>query len=73
MFVYEHVKSGDVLTIPDPNLQLDQLEEVQRAVAHLLQHGLTPEGTGASAPLAAATTEPGVAVPESAASQPVTP
>ena len=40
-FVYEHAKSGDLFTIPDPNLQLDQLEEVQRDVAHLLEHGLS--------------------------------
>ena len=45
-FVYEHAKSGDLFTIPDPNLQLDQLQEVQRDVAHLLEHGLaSPAGT----------------------------
>lgn len=43
VFVYEHPKSGDVFTIVDPNLQLNQLEEVQRDVAHLLEHGLPPE------------------------------
>jgi hypothetical protein len=41
-FVYEHPKSGDLFTIPDPNLQLNQLEEVQRDVAELLEHGLNP-------------------------------
>lgn len=41
-FVYEHAKSGDLFTIPDPQLQLDQLEEVQRDVGHLLEHGLAP-------------------------------
>ena len=39
-FVYEHAKSGDLFTIPDVQLQLDQLEEVQRDVADLLEHGL---------------------------------
>ena len=39
-FVYEQAKTGDLFTIPDPDLQLDQLEEVQRDVAHLLEHGL---------------------------------
>jgi hypothetical protein len=39
-FVYEHAKSGDLFTIPDPQLQLDQLEEVQRDVAQLLEHGI---------------------------------
>ena len=41
-FVYEHMGNGDAYTILDPQLQLHQLEEVQREVAHLLEHGLTP-------------------------------
>jgi hypothetical protein len=40
VFVYEQAGTGDVFTIADPNLQLDQLEEVQRATAQLLAHGL---------------------------------
>ena len=40
ILIYEHARSGDVFTIPDPALQLDQLEAVQRDVAHLLEHGL---------------------------------
>jgi hypothetical protein len=39
-FVYEHAKSGDLFTIPDPNLRLDQLQEVQRDVGQLLERGL---------------------------------
>jgi len=35
-FIYEQPKSGDLFTILDPDLQLDQLEEVQRDVASLL-------------------------------------
>jgi hypothetical protein len=42
VFVYEQPKSGDVFTIVDPNLQLDQLEAVQREVSHLMEHGLNP-------------------------------
>lgn len=42
VFVYELAASGDVLTIPDPNLQLHQLEAVQREVAELMKHGLNP-------------------------------
>jgi hypothetical protein len=42
VFVYEHPKTGDVFTISDPDLRLDQLEQVQRDVAHLLEHGLNP-------------------------------
>jgi hypothetical protein len=44
VFVYEDSKSGDLFTIPDPELQLDQLEQVQRDVAHLLEHGLEVAG-----------------------------
>jgi hypothetical protein len=40
VFVYEQPKTGDLFTVPDPNLQLNQLEEVQRDVATLLEHGL---------------------------------
>ena len=40
VFVYEHGKTGDLFHIPDPNLQLQQLEAVQHEVLHLLQHGL---------------------------------
>jgi hypothetical protein len=42
IFVYEQPKTGDVFTIADPNLHLDQLEQVQRDVAQLLEHGLNP-------------------------------
>ena len=52
IFIYEHPKSGDIFTIPDPDLQLNQLEQVQHDVAHLLEHGLNPPAE------AAATTTP---------------
>lgn len=55
-FVYEHGKTGDLFTIPDPNLQLDQLEEVQRDVAHLLEHGLASAAAPASSESASAPT-----------------
>ena len=42
VFIYEHPKTGDLFTITDPNLRLDQLDEVQRDVAHLLEHSLNP-------------------------------
>jgi hypothetical protein len=42
VFIYEQPGSGDVFTIVDPNLQLNQLEVVQRDVAELLEHGLNP-------------------------------
>jgi hypothetical protein len=42
IFVYEQPKTGDIFTIADPELHLDQLEHVQRDVAQLLEHGLNP-------------------------------
>ena len=39
VFIYEQPKTGDVFTVRDPNLQLDQLDDVQRQVADLLEHG----------------------------------
>jgi hypothetical protein len=60
VFIYEQPKTGDIFTIVDPALQLNQLDEVQRDVAHLLEHGFT-------APAETATTE--AAVPEVAADE----
>ena len=40
-FIYEQAKTGDVFTITDPDLHLNQLEQVQRDVAHLLEHGFS--------------------------------
>lgn len=57
VFIYEHPRTGDVFTISDPNLQLNQLESVQRDVANLLEHGLNP----------AAATPPPAALPGEAA------
>jgi hypothetical protein len=42
VFIYEQPKTGDVFTIIDPALQLNQLEQVQHDVALLLEHGLNP-------------------------------
>lgn len=42
VFIYEHPATGDLFTIIDPALQLNQLEQVQRDVAALLEHGLNP-------------------------------
>jgi hypothetical protein len=50
VFIYEHPRSGDMFTITDPNLQLDQLDQVQRDVARLLEHGLNaPPGEAETA------------------------
>jgi hypothetical protein len=53
VFIYEHPKTGDVFTVPDPNLRLDQLDEVQRSVAQLLEHGVTPPEVAPNKPVAA--------------------
>ncbi|HLH56290.1 MAG TPA: hypothetical protein VKY92_22065 [Verrucomicrobiae bacterium] len=42
VFIYEHPRTGDLFTIIDPNLQLNQLEAVQHDVAALLEHGFNP-------------------------------
>jgi hypothetical protein len=42
VFIYEQPRTGDVFTIVDPGLQLNQLEQVQHDVAALLEHGLNP-------------------------------
>jgi hypothetical protein len=42
VFIYEQPGTGDIFTITDPALRLDQLETVQRDVAALLEGGLNP-------------------------------
>ncbi|HSI11584.1 MAG TPA: hypothetical protein VK961_06045 [Chthoniobacter sp.] len=37
--IYQHVKSGEVFVIPDPQLRLDQIEQVQNEVSSLLGPG----------------------------------
>jgi len=58
VFIYEHPKSGDVFAITDPDLHLDQLQEVQHDVAQLLEHGLNPPIAAAPAPAASALEPP---------------
>lgn len=58
VFLYEHPKSGDLFTIVDPNLQLNQLEKVQRDVANLLERGIEPAPVDPNAPAAAQTQAP---------------
>lgn len=54
-FIYEQPKTGDVFTITDPDLHLNQLEAVQRDVAHLLEHGLNPAPVTEPTPVATET------------------
>ncbi len=48
---YEHVRTGELFILPDPQLRLDQLEAVQRDVARLLEQGL-PDPAQTSPPAA---------------------
>jgi hypothetical protein len=50
IFIYEHPKTGDIFTIVDPALHLDQLEQVQHDVASLLEHGLNPPAPAVETP-----------------------
>lgn len=61
VFVYEHAKTGDVFTIADPGLQLDQLEAVQHEVALLLERGLDAAAAPEPYLPVAGTTQPPVA------------
>jgi len=48
VFIYEQPKTGDIFAIADPDLHLDQLQEVQHDVAQLLEHGLNPPADAAA-------------------------
>ena len=37
VLIYEHAKTGDVFIVPDPQLHLDELGEIQTEVTQLLQ------------------------------------
>jgi len=63
--IYEHTKTGEVFVIPDPQLRLDQIAQVQQEVGALL----SPAATRAAVPAPQATSVPaeGVAPVEEAA------
>ncbi|MSU40955.1 MAG: hypothetical protein EXS22_01090 [Pedosphaera sp.] len=44
VFVYEQPSTGDLFTIPDPQLRLEALQQVQADVAALLEYGLPVAG-----------------------------
>lgn len=69
-FVYEHPRSGEIFTIPDPQLQLTQLEQVQRDVAQLLEHGLPVEGSPTEEPFVPETSTPLIEAEPVAAAEP---
>lgn len=61
VFIYEQPQTGDLFTITDPQLRLDQLDQVQRDVAALLENGLNPPAPGAAVAPPAAVVETGAA------------
>ena len=48
--VYEMPRTGDLFLVVDPDLQLDQLSEVQQDVSRLLEQGLPSQGTPTEEP-----------------------
>jgi len=58
IFIYEQPGTGDLFTIIDPKLQLNQLEQVQHDVAALLEHGLNPPAPAQISPAEAAAPPP---------------
>jgi hypothetical protein len=58
LLIYEHARTGESFTIPDPRLRLDQLQSIQQQVIALLspEEEKKPEGE----PAAPATGEPPV-------------
>lgn len=46
LLVYEHARSGESFTIPDPHLRLDQLAEIQEQVVALLHPAAAPADAG---------------------------
>jgi len=61
LFIYEHAQTGDVFTIVDPDLHLNQLDQVQHEVAMLLEYGLN--GPPPPSPSADPASEPPLPVP----------
>jgi hypothetical protein len=56
--VYEHRKTGETFVVPDPGLQLDQLEHVQQEVVTMLGGGEQPPAAEATAPASPAGQNP---------------
>lgn len=66
LLIYEQPGTGDLFTVVDPELQLHQLEAVQRDVAMLLEHGLETPAPAATEQPATEQVEPAPAEPGSA-------
>ena len=64
VFLYEQARTGDLFTIIDPDLQLNQLESVQHDVAALLELGLDAAGGAVAGPEAVSPPAETPAAPE---------
>jgi len=58
ILIYEHMRTGETLLIPDPRLRLDQLEHVQAEVAALLAPPAPPAQPAQSAQTSAPSDAP---------------
>jgi hypothetical protein len=67
VYIYEQPATGDIFTITDPNLHLDQLEQVQRDVAQWLNPPAAPASAAPAAPLGGEDASSAPSAPESAA------
>jgi len=61
IIIYEQPKTGDLFTIPDPELQLTQLEAVQRQVSALMEGGLDAPPVAVETPYIAPPDQPPIA------------
>ncbi len=65
IFVYEHPKTAEIFTITDPDLHLnqpEQVQQIQREVADLLEHGFPEDRVAAAAAEVSAGSDAGAAV-----------
>jgi hypothetical protein len=67
VFIYEQPRTGDVFTITDPNLRLDELEEVQRDISQLLNPPAPAPAVPAPAPPAGGEEAAAASAPEGGA------
>jgi hypothetical protein len=67
VFIYEQPRTGDVFTITDPNLRLDELEEVQRDISQLLNPPAVAPAVPAPAPPAGGEEAAAASAPEGGA------
>lgn len=71
VFVYEHAKNGDVFTIAEPDLRLDELEKIQHIVADLMENGLPDEKTDTTESEGGEAPENNIEAPEETPGQPL--